>query len=65
MTIRDLIEMFIDDRFQKFSIYDVKKEDVVFTGYLDDMPDKYEYAEICTIDNLSKGTNILTINVDM
>lgn len=51
MTIRDLIEMFIDDRFQKFSIYDVKKEDVVFTGYLDDMPDKYEYAEICTIDN--------------
>lgn len=65
MTIRDLLEMFIDENMQEFSIYDNEKEKVVFTGYLDDIPEEYEYAEITSIDNLIVGTDILTVNVDM
>lgn len=65
MTVRDLIEMFIDDNCQEFSIYDNSAEEVTFTGYLEDLPEKYEYAEVTSIDNLSKGTDVLTVNVDI
>lgn len=64
MTVRDLIEMFIDDNCQEFSIYDNSAEEVTFTGYLEDLPEEYEYAEVTSIDNLSKGTDVLTVNVD-
>ena len=65
MTVRDLIEMFIDDNCQEFSIYDNSAEEVTFTGYLEDLPEEYEYAEVTSIDNLSKGTDVLTVNVDI
>jgi hypothetical protein len=60
MTIRELIELFIDE--QEFTIYDSDYEKNVFTGYIDELPDEYEYKEVSSIDNLN-GTEILTINV--
>lgn len=46
------------------SIYDFASEDVVFTGVIDDMPEKYQTAEVQSIDNTVAGTKALTINVD-
>lgn len=63
MTIRELLELFIDENFQKISVWDNEQEKIIFNGYLDDLPDDLEYEEISSIDNLDKKTDILTINI--
>ena len=64
MTIRDLIEMFIDPDSQRFELWDNDKEQVVFTGFIDDLPEEYDTAEVTSIDNLEQGNNgIITLNV--
>lgn len=65
MTLRELFEMFIDERSQEIAIYDLTQEKVVWTGQEDDIPEEYEWAEISSIDNLEKGTDILTVNIDI
>ena len=64
MSIRDLIEMFIDPDSQRFELWDNDREQVVFTGYLNDLPEEYDMAEVTSIDNLEAGNNgIITLNV--
>lgn len=64
MTIRDIIELFTDPDDQKFEVWDNDKEDVVFRGYINDLPEKYDYAEITGIDNLEGGEfGWITFNV--
>lgn len=65
MTIRELMELFIDENEQEFTIYDCNVERNVFTGYLSELPSKYENVEISSIDNLNgpEQNGILTINV--
>lgn len=64
MTIRDLIEMFIDPDSQRFELWDNEREQVVFTGCLSDLPEEYDMAEVTSIDNLEAGNNeIITLNV--
>lgn len=64
MSIRDLIEMFIDPDSQRFELWDNDREQVVFTGYLNDLPEEYDTAEVTSIDNLEARNNgIITLNV--
>ena len=64
MSIRELIEIFIDPDSQRFELQDNDKEKVVFTGYLSDLPEEYDTAEVTSIDNLEAGNNgIITLNV--
>lgn len=64
MSIRDLIEMFIDPDSQRFELWDNDREQIVFTGFIDDLPEEYDTAEVTSIDNLEAGNNgIITLNV--
>ena len=63
MTVRDIIEMFIDENMQEFTVYDLDNNKVLYTGYLDEVPSDVENLEVSTIDCLTKGTDILTLNV--
>lgn len=63
MTIRELLELFIDENFQKISVWDNEQEKVIWNGYLYDLPDDLGYEEISSIDNLDRRTDVLTINI--
>lgn len=63
MTVRDIIEMFSDENMQEFTVYDLDNDKVLYTGYLDEVPCDVENLEVSTIDCLTKGTDILTLNV--
>lgn len=62
MTIKELLEMFVSKTVQGFNIWNDSTEEVVFTGYLYELPDKYKCAEVTSIDNLTES-GILTINI--
>lgn len=64
MTIRDLLEMFTDPDIQQFELWDNDKEEVVFTGYLNDLPEEFDTAEVTSIDNLEPNNNgKITLNI--
>jgi len=63
MTVRDIIEMFIDENMQKFIVYDLSTDRDLYSGYLDEIPSDVESLEVSTIDCLTKGTDTLTLNV--
>lgn len=63
MTVREIIEMFIDENMQKFIVYDLSTDRDLYSGYLDEIPSDVESLEVSTIDCLTKGTDILTLNV--
>lgn len=66
MTVRDILDMFIEPNDQYFELWDVNKEEIVFKGYLFDLLDEeYEYATVASIDNIYKGANGITLNIDM
>ena len=59
------MEYSIDEDFQKLHIYDVDKGDEVFEGYIDDVPELYLEAEVCTFDTISEDSPRLTLNVEI
>ena len=63
MTICELITSFIDEDVQEFEVYDISEEEVVFNGYLDDLPSNLADKEVFSIDNLSTISDTLTINI--
>ena len=69
MTVRDFLEMFIDEDSQKISIFDNdRSEEVVTCMYLSEIEDdvnkvKYLDIEIDSIDNLYERTNVITVNI--
>lgn len=65
MTVRDFMEYSIDESFQKFTLYDVDKGEEVFTGNIDEMPDKYFDAEVCTFDIIDEYSPKLTLNIEV
>ncbi len=65
MTIQDFMEYSIDMDFQKLHIYDVDKGKEVFEGYIDDIPDLYFEAEVCTFDIIDDNSPRLTLNVEI
>ena len=65
MTVEDFMEYSIDMDFQKFTLYDVDKGEEVFTGNINEMPDKYFDAEVCTFDVIDENSPRLTLNIEV
>jgi hypothetical protein len=68
MTVRQFLEMFIDEDDQKINIYDnTTGEEVVTKAYLSEVEDteneKYLDMAIDSIDNLYERTNVITVNI--
>lgn len=59
MTIIDFVELLIDDC-QTIELWDNNKEKVVFRGKAWEIPLKYEYEEITSIDPVQN--NIIILN---
>ena len=63
MTVRDLLELFMEDDCQDVELYDNISEQTVFIGTaFDAMETKYEYCEVDSIDNLSGNTFVVNIS---
>lgn len=65
MAVRDFLEMFIDENDQYFELWDNKKEEVIFRGYYFDLDEKLKYATVTSIDNIYKGAEGITLNIDV
>ena len=68
MTIREVIEMFIDPDSQEFRVWSNSKEENIFSGFLDDCPDEIADEIITSIDNIDTATmietKVITVNVE-
>jgi hypothetical protein len=65
MAVNEFMLYSIDIDFQKFTLYDVDKEEEVFTGTIEECPDEYLGAEVCTFDVIDKDSPRLTLNVTL
>lgn len=63
MTIRDFLGYSTEERFQKFTIYDLNTGLEVFTGTKDDCLDDYLDTEVESIDLMDEFSPRLTFNV--
>ena len=63
-TVQEIIEMFIDPEAQKFSIWSDQKEEVIYTGFISDLPEDLFNADVRSIDNVFEDNNgIVTLNI--
>lgn len=65
MKVFEFMKYSIDVYWQEFTIYDADKGKDVFTGTLDECPDKYIEAEVCTFDIVDDTSPRLTLNVEV
>lgn len=63
-TVSDLTELFVEPTIQTIAIWDGGKEEEVFRGPVDEIPEDLQDLEIQSIDNIEKNSDVLTINVD-
>lgn len=68
MTVYEMMRLFLDDDLQRFRLYDLSKpmeNNIIYDGFLPDLPLKYERLEVLSIDNLTGETGeTITLNVD-
>lgn len=65
MLVIEFLEMFVDENDQYFELWDNEKEEIIFQGYKEDLPEELEEATITSIDNIYKGENGITLNIDI
>lgn len=64
MTVYEFLEMFLEPSDQYFELWDNEKEEIVFKGYYSDLDEELENATVTSIDNIYKGVNGITLNID-
>ena len=65
MTVLEFIEMFVDESEQYFELWDNVTEKIIFQGFLADLTEELENSTVTSIDNITNGTNGITLNVDI
>lgn len=64
-TVQEIIEMFVDPEAQKISIWSDEKEEVIYTGFISDLPEDLFDADVRSIDNVFEDNNgIVTLNIN-
>ena len=63
MTVYEFVDLCIDPSILKVEIYSLDAGDVVWMGYGDEIPSKYEDVEIDSYDVPTKKDRI-TLNID-
>ena len=61
MNIQDLIDLFIVEEYQKFQIFDLDAQEIIFDGYGNEIPYEILINTILSIDTISN--NKITINI--
>lgn len=62
ISVRDFTRLFTEN-VQEISIFDLESGMTVWTGYIYDLPEKYEDYEIDSLDVLFEATKCITINI--
>lgn len=62
MTVYEFLNLCIDDT-QKFALYDFAKDEVVWLGLAEDLPERLEDCEVSSFDGIT-NPNVMTINID-
>lgn len=67
MTVREFLELFIDEESQYFELYDNASDEVIFKGYIEELSEDLEYVTVSSIDNIydNENTKGITINIDL
>ena len=52
MCVLDFMELFVDSGYQEFEVFNTDQGEVVFSGYLEDLPDELQFEEVISIDNI-------------
>lgn len=60
LTISDFVELLVDDC-QEVEIYDCESDKTVYKGEACDIPSKYDYEDITSIDPVRD--NIIVLNI--
>lgn len=63
-TVSDLTDLFVEPSLQTVAIWDCGKEEEVFRGTIDDIPEDLQDLEVQSIDDIEKNSDVMTINVD-
>lgn len=67
IQVTEFINLFVEPNKQQISLYDNQAEEIIYTGYIDEIPKDLEYLKyvtITSIDNFSGG-NSITLNIDI
>lgn len=62
--VSDLTDLFIETSIQTVAIWDCGKDEEVFRGTVDDLPEDLQNLEVQSIDNIEKNSDVFTINVN-
>lgn len=62
IDLRDMVELATDNIFD-CNVYDLNKEEVIFSGMLADIPDELLYCELCSWDTATDGK--ITFNIEV
>lgn len=70
MLVREFLDMFVTPNTQFFRLYDNYTEQIIFEGYLTDIPENKKYlecAEVTSVDNIQNSpySEPLTLNIDI
>ena len=57
--------MFVEMDEQYFELWDNATEKIVYKGYFHELPEALAFAEVTSIDNITNGTNGITLNIDI
>lgn len=63
-TVSDLTDLFVESTLQTVAIWDCGKDEEVFRGTIDDIPEDLQDLEVQSIDTIEKNSDVFTINVD-
>lgn len=62
ITVRDFVELATDNIFE-CKVYDLMKEEYIFEGTLDDIPEEMLDCELCSWDTATDGK--INFNIEM
>ena len=65
MKVYEFIGMFVEENEQYIELWDNATEKIVFKGYYPDMPSQFAFSIVTSIDNITNGTNGITLNIDI
>ena len=64
MSIYDFMDNFIDSEYQEIELFDVNTDKTIYRGSYGNMPERYQFYAIQSIDNIDINTDHITINID-
>ena len=64
ITVEEFVALMIDGNTQRFNIWDCEKNEFVFVGYGNKIPDEFLSEDVSSIDNIyDDNKGFITLNI--